>query len=104
MSRAEAPPTIATVEQAFQGLEALTSDPGLPLDCVQRLLALAVRAYAARAASEPGALPFAADDGAPSETDVAIAASAMLEAVGIEIFELGLWRAWSGMELPGAYE
>lgn len=66
-----------------------------PLDGAQvaRLLALGVRRYAALAADEQAGAPLAPES-LPTTTEVAVATSAMLEQVGIEVFELGLWRAW----------
>jgi hypothetical protein len=60
------------------------------------LLGAATRAYAARRAAGDPLAPFAGavGDGAPTATDVAITAAAMLDDAGIEIFELGLWRTW----------
>lgn len=61
---------------------------------IQARLAEAVRLYAERAAD--GALaPFPVQ--APmTATDVMIATTAMLKAVNVQIFELGMWQAWAG--------
>jgi hypothetical protein len=67
-------------------------------------LSAATRAYAdrARAAGRAGPPdPFGPD--APTATDVAVTASAMLSAVGIEPFELGLWRAWGSPHGEGDF-
>jgi hypothetical protein len=61
---------------------------------LQQLLADAVRAYAGR--HQEGAR-FPAFDPAESRvtgTDAVIVASAILEATSVEIFELGMWKAW----------
>jgi hypothetical protein len=62
---------------------------------IQQKLAEAVRLYAARVAEAEDALPaFAAD--AVTPTEVMVTVSAMLKAVNVQVFELGMWQAWSG--------
>jgi len=62
---------------------------------IQAMLASAVRLYAERAQERDGALPaFAAD--ATTATDVMVTVTAMLKAVNLQVFELGMWQAWSG--------
>jgi hypothetical protein len=63
---------------------------------VQALLAKAVRLYAGRAAERDGALAAFPPGAAVTATDVTVAASAMLKAVNLQVFELGLWQAWAG--------
>jgi hypothetical protein len=62
---------------------------------VQDMLAKAVRLYAERAAERDGALPAFAPD-AVSATEVMVTVTAMLKAVNLQVFELGMWQAWSG--------
>lgn len=66
-----------------------------PPQVLQRLLADAVRAYAARMEGGEGfpALVVGTDIAA---TDVMVTVTAMLKAVNIQAFELGMWQAWSG--------
>ena len=67
---------------------------------VQNNLAEAIRLYAERAAERDGALPaFPAD--AVTATDVMVTVSAMLKAVNLQLFELGMWQAWSGRQTGG---
>ena len=62
---------------------------------IQHMLAKAVRLYAERAAERDGALPaFTAE--AVTATDVMVTVTAMLKAANLQIFELGMWQAWSG--------
>ena len=62
---------------------------------IQSLLARAVRLYAERA--EQGDAPPAFAAGAPvTATDVMVTVTAMLKAVNLQVFELGMWQAWSG--------
>lgn len=65
---------------------------------LQRVLATAVSAYAERLERGEHLAPFP-PSGAGIEltpTQVSRVASAMLEALDIEIFELALWRSWGG--------
>ena len=62
---------------------------------VQDILAKAVRLYAERATERDGALPAFASD-AVTATEVMVTVAAMLSAVNLQIFELGMWQAWSG--------
>jgi hypothetical protein len=63
---------------------------------LQRLLAAAVRAYAGRQQDGAQFPAFAPDEQEVlvTGTDAVIAASAILEATSVEIFELGMWKAW----------
>ena len=62
---------------------------------MQSMLARAVRLYAERA--ERGDAPPAFPDGAPvTATEVMVTVTAMLKAVNLQVFELGMWQAWSG--------
>ena len=62
---------------------------------IQSMLAKAVRLYAERATERDGTLPaFAAD--AATATEVMVTVTAMLKAVNLQVFELGMWQAWSG--------
>lgn len=63
---------------------------------LQGLLASAVRAYAARQQDGDRFPAFAPDeaDVLVTGTDAVIAAAAILEATSVEIFELGMWKAW----------
>ncbi|HKA76284.1 MAG TPA: hypothetical protein VKD19_04175 [Pseudolabrys sp.] len=62
---------------------------------VQDMLAKAVRLYAERATERDGAFPAFASD-AVTATEVMVTVAAMLSAVNLQIFELGMWQAWSG--------
>jgi mannose/cellobiose epimerase-like protein (N-acyl-D-glucosamine 2-epimerase family) len=66
-------------------------------DCaVQALLGAAVRLYAQRAADRDE--PLAAFDATKANvtaTDAMIATTAILKAVNIATFELGMWQSWA---------
>ena len=64
---------------------------------IQDMLASAVRLYAERAVERDGALPAFASDAATA-TDVMVTVTAMLKAVNLQVFELGMWQAWSGRQ------
>jgi hypothetical protein len=62
---------------------------------IQNMLANAVRLYAKRAAERDGALPAFPPE-ATTATEVMVTVTAMLKAVNLQVFELGMWQAWSG--------
>jgi len=62
---------------------------------IQSMLANAVRLYAERAAERDGALPAFAPD-AITATEAMVTVTAMLKSVNLQVFELGMWQAWSG--------
>lgn len=66
----------------------------IPDDSLGQLFASIVRAYAAKAQADGAPRPFARNSGVTA-TDVMIGCTAMLEGVGLQVFELGLWQAWS---------
>jgi len=71
---------------------------GLSDDDLQRLLALATKEYSNR---QQGDHPFPAFGAHQvhaglTATDAVILASAVIDALGVEIFELGMWQTWGG--------
>jgi len=62
---------------------------------IQDMLAKAVRLYAERAAQNDGALAAFSSDAATA-TEVMVTVTAMLKAVNLQVFELGMWQTWSG--------
>ena len=64
---------------------------------IQDMLANAVRLYAERACERDGGLPAFSSDAATA-TEVMVAVTAMLKAVNLQVFELGMWQAWSGRQ------
>jgi hypothetical protein len=77
-------------------LQAEAAAPAKPSDAeIQAMLAKAVRLYAERA--EEGDAPAAfAEDAGITATEVMVTVTAMLKAVNLQVFELGMWQAWSG--------
>jgi hypothetical protein len=73
----------ATIQDAFGGL---------------------VKIYAAMLERGKRFPPFPTADGAAAvtATEVAATASAMLQALQIELFELGMWQAWGGLNSKGS--
>ena len=62
---------------------------------IQSMLATAVRIFAGRSAERDGALPaFGPEDA--NATEVMVTVTAMMKAVNVQVFELGMWQAWSG--------
>lgn len=82
-----------------------TLDPGvaaLPDDAdIQALLARAVKLYAARTEAGDDALPAFADGTQVTATEAVVAVTAILKAVNVQVFELGMWQAFNGQMMPG---
>ena len=62
---------------------------------VREMLTAAVKIYAAKVDAS-GSFPAFARDNSVTATDVMVASSAMLKAVNLEVFELGMWRTFTG--------
>ena len=63
---------------------------------IQALLARAVKLYAERVAANDTPLPAFPDGAEVTATDAVVTITAMLKAVNVQLFELGMWQAWSG--------
>ena len=63
---------------------------------IQALLARAVRLYAERVASRDEPLAAFPDGTQITATDAVVTTTAILKAVNVQLFELGMWQAWSG--------
>lgn len=64
----------------------------VPDEALQSLMVVAVKLYAARLEVGSRLPPFA--EGDVTATEVAVAATGMLKAVEMEVFELGMWQVW----------
>lgn len=62
---------------------------------IQSMLANAVRLYSERVTERDGVMPAFEPD-ALTATEVMVTVTAMLKAVNLQVFELGMWQAWSG--------
>lgn len=62
---------------------------------LQELLARAVKQYAERV-EEQGAFSAFPSESSVTATEVMVTVTAMLKAVNLQVFELGMWQAWSG--------
>jgi hypothetical protein len=63
---------------------------------IQAALVNAVRAYAERAAERDGGLSAFPSEDSVTATDVMVTVTAMLKAVNLQVFELGMWHSWAG--------
>jgi len=63
---------------------------------IQAMLAKAVRLYAERVDERDEPLPPFPADATMTATEVVVTVSAMLKAVNLQVFELGMWQAWAG--------
>jgi hypothetical protein len=61
-----------------------------------QIFASIVRVYAAKAQAGPAPFPFARNS-MVTQTDVAIGCTAMLDGVGMQVFDLGMWQDMSGI-------
>jgi hypothetical protein len=78
---------------------AITAAPDLSLlpdGELQRLLAVACKEFALRREAGNRFAPFTPEqaDTLLSATDAVVVASAVLDALSVEVFELGLWKTW----------
>jgi hypothetical protein len=84
-----------TFESTLEELRRASGEPGgVDAAHVQQLLAAAVSLYAAKVELE-GPLPAFSAEALPTASEVCIAATAMLDAVSVEVFELALWKTWT---------
>ena len=63
---------------------------------IQAMLAKAVRFMPNARRKQTAAWPAFPADATITATDVMVTVSAMLKAVNLQVFELGMWQAWSG--------
>lgn len=75
----------------------------IPDDALGQLLASVIRIYAAKAQSGPAPYPFARNSSV-TPTDVMIGCTAMLDGLGLNVFELGMWQDMSGIGKLGSEE
>ena len=78
--------------------EAIESDrlDDVPDDSLGQIIGAAIRLYAAKAQRSDAPPPFARNSGV-TITDVAIGCTALMEGVGLQVFELGAWQSMSGL-------
>ena len=72
------------------------SSPEMSDGEVQALLARAVKLYAERVAARDEPLAAFPPDAQITATDAVVATTAILKAVNVQVFELGMWQAWAG--------
>ena len=98
MSQPETTPSFETLasELAAMCADAIEHDrlDSIPDDSLGQVFASVVRLFAAKSQAGPAPLPFGRNSGVTS-TDVVIGCSAMLDAAGLAVFELGAWQAMS---------
>src|ERR1700704_5378207 len=89
---------LAALRDAAELLERAVSDPNreIPVEDLQRLLAAAVRCFAAGVERGTGEAPFPGDGTgeSPTATEVMVASTEFLAALDIEVFELAMWQTW----------
>lgn len=81
---------------ACAAIGAANSAEGLSDGDIQALLGAAVRLYAQRAGERDEPLPaFSVEAAGVTATDAMLATTAILKAVNVATFELGMWQAWT---------
>jgi hypothetical protein len=84
------------LRQACAAIGAAQNAEGLADSDIQALLGAAVRLYAQRTAEREEPLPaFDAAAVGVNATDAMLATTAILKAVNVATFELGMWQAWT---------
>jgi hypothetical protein len=68
----------------------------IPNEPLGQVFASIVRVYACKADEGENGRPFGGNSGVTA-TDALIGCTAMLEAVGLEVFELGLWQTFTNL-------
>jgi hypothetical protein len=100
MSQAEAKESFEALasEVAAACARAIEQDrvDSIPNDSLGQVFGAVVRLYAAKAQAREAVRPFGRNSGV-TVTDVAIACTALLDSVGLEVFELGAWQSMSGI-------
>lgn len=89
-------PEAATMTRARDLIASLGDAGALEESDVQALLAAAVRIYAQRAEARNAPLAAFPPDAEVTATHAMLAVTAILKAVNVQLFELGMWQAWSG--------
>ena len=77
-------------------IEPLTCEHGAGDADIQRNLAEAVKRYVARVGEGDEIVPAFPPDAQITATEVMVTVTAMLKAVNLQVFELGMWQTWSG--------
>lgn len=93
---------VARVAEVFESLEPGSleqeEDVGKLSDAaVQAVLTLGVKLYSAKLEQGDWLPPFAARD-AITATEALATVTEILNAVDVEVFELGLWKMWGGIQ------
>jgi hypothetical protein len=91
VSSADAKRLAAEIEQ---GLARGRTDVLAP-EALQALMAAAIKAYAAQVEAGQGVAALGARTSV-TPTEVMIAASGLLRAANLAVFELGMWQSWTG--------
>ena len=82
------------VNRTLDALQAGGMVEAIPMENLQKLLVAAVRMYGAQFAAGRDVPIFGLNHGV-SATDAMVATTAMLKAVNIQLFELGMWQMWA---------
>lgn len=93
---ADAAEEAALIKQAAAKFAALREGDEVPPELIQEMMTALVRLYTVRYQVGDRFSPFLLSRDVPA-TSVMIMSTAMLRAVNLELFELGMFQAWSGV-------
>ncbi|MGE0745978.1 MAG: hypothetical protein AB7K86_12055 [Rhodospirillales bacterium] len=93
---ADAAEEAAIIRQVAAKLAALREGDEVPPELIQEMMTAMVRLYTVRFQVGERFAPFLMTRDMPA-TSVMIMSTAMLRAVNLELFELGMFQAWSGV-------
>lgn len=95
-SPTDAPASTDTADPAVGALVSALGE-GAPIadSDLQALMGAVVKRYAERLSEGADLRAFALDAGVTA-TDAMVVTTAVLRAVNVQLFELGMWQAWSG--------
>ena len=82
------------VRKTTAGLESGSMVEAVPMEGIQKLIAAAVRAYAIQFHAGRD-IPIFGQAHGVTATDTMVVTTAMLKAVNIQLFELGMWQMWA---------
>jgi hypothetical protein len=89
-------PDVSALPHAHDFIASLGDGRALSDADLQALLAAAVRIYADRVEERDAPLAAFPPAAGITATQAMVAITAMLKAVNVQLFELGMWQAWSG--------
>ncbi len=94
-----------TTELSARCLAAIENDQlqSVPSESLGQMFATVFRVYAAKVQNGESVMLFGRNDGVTA-TDVAIGCTAMMDAVGLQLFELGAWQTMTSVRPSNTFK